>query len=492
MAAVELADRGTLFTFTTQAFLPKEPYTGPETEENFAGYALGYVELPGEVMVETRLTESDPTKLRIGMPVQLVVVPFRARCRRHRGHDVRLRTRLGGTRTRRVVVNVAIVGVGIHPFGRFEGVTGLDLGAHAVRQAVRDAGVEWPAVQFAVGGSLAGLLPGSDESVQADQLVNLLGLTGVPVHERAQRLRNSRQHDRHGRGVDRVGSIRPRRVCGLRSARSGSLQRDARSSAGLPHWYGDLGFMITTQFFAMKINRYMHDYGISHDTLAKVAAKNYRNGGLNPNAWRRKPFSEEEILESRMLNYPLTQYMFCSPDEGAAAVVLCRADLAHRYTDHPVYLRAVAMRTRKFGSFEVFAPWLAVERGHSPTVDAAAACFEQAGVAPNDVQVAQLQDSESGAEIMHMSETGLCADGEQEALIQSGATEIGGRLPVNTDGGLIANGEPIGASGMRQVHEIVLQLRGDAGERQVPGSPSVGFTQVYGAPGVSCCTLLTT
>jgi acetyl-CoA acetyltransferase len=192
-----------------------------------------------------------------------------------------------------------------------------------------------------------------------------------------------------------------------------------------------------------------------------------------------------------MLNFPLTQYMFCSPDEGAAAVVLCRTDLAHRYTERPVYLRAVATRTREFGSFEVFAPWLAVERGHSPTVDAAKACFEQAGIAPVDVDVAQLQDSEAGAEIMHMSETGLCRDGEQEEMIQAGETEIGGRLPVNTDGGLIANGEPIGASGMRQVHEVVLQLRGHAGERQVPGEPSVGFTQVYGAPGVSCCTVLT-
>jgi acetyl-CoA acetyltransferase len=192
-----------------------------------------------------------------------------------------------------------------------------------------------------------------------------------------------------------------------------------------------------------------------------------------------------------MLNYPLTQYMFCSPDEGAAAVVICRAERAHEFTNRPVFLRSVALRTRKWGSFEVFAPWLSVERGHSPTVDAAHACFEQAGVEPSDVDVAQVQDSESGAEIMHLSETGLCADGEQEALIQAGETEIGGRLPVNTDGGLIANGEPIGASGMRQVYETVLQLRGDAGDRQVPGDPTVGFTQVYGAPGVSCCTLLT-
>jgi acetyl-CoA acetyltransferase len=105
--------------------------------------------------------------------------------------------------------------------------------------------------------------------------------------------------------------------------------------------------------------------------------------------------------------------------------------------------------------------------------------------------VAQIQDTESGAEIMHLAETGLCEHGEQEALIQSGSTGLSGRLPINTDGGCLACGEPIGASGLRQVHEIVLQLRGEAGDHQVPKPCRVGFTQVYGAPGVSACTVLT-
>lgn len=107
------------------------------------------------------------------------------------------------------------------------------------------------------------------------------------------------------------------------------------------------------------------------------------------------------------------------------------------------------------------------------------------------MDVAQIQDTESGAELMHMAETGLCAVGEQEKLILAGETRIGGSLPINTDGGCLANGEPIGASGLRQVHENVLQLRGDAGARQVPGDPRIGFTHVYGAPGVSACTVLT-
>jgi acetyl-CoA acetyltransferase len=103
-----------------------------------------------------------------------------------------------------------------------------------------------------------------------------------------------------------------------------------------------------------------------------------------------------------------------------------------------------------------------------------------------------VQDTEAGHEIMHMAENGFCKDGEQEALVREGATAIDGRLPINTDGGLMANGEPIGASGLRQVYEVCLQLRGDAGARQVPSRPKTGYTQVYGFPGVSCVTILST
>jgi acetyl-CoA acetyltransferase len=239
--------------------------------------------------------------------------------------------------------------------------------------------------------------------------------------------------------------------------------------------------MVTTQFFGMKIRRYMHDHGITVDTLAGVAAKAYRNGSLNPNAWRRTPLSTADILGSEMVNDPLTKYMFCSPGEGAAAVVLSNKARGIR-------LDAAVVRTRRFGSFEVFSPWLPAGELGSVSTDAARAAFEAAGIAPADVDVAQLQDTESGAEVMHLAECGFCEHGEQAKL----TTDIGGRLPVNTDGGCIANGEPIGASGLRQVVEVVTQLRGAAGARQVPGRPRVGFTQVYGAPGVSACTVLST
>ena len=204
----------------------------------------------------------------------------------------------------------------------------------------------------------------------------------------------------------------------------------------------------------------------------------------------RAGLSEEEILESAMLSYPLTQYMFCSPGEGGVALILCRADQAHKYSDKPIFLRSAVVRSRRFGSFEVLAPSLSIEHNAGPTVDASAAAFEMAGLGPEDIDVAQLQDTESGAEIMHMAENGFCEHGEQERMIQMGETEIGGRFPVNTDGGCLANGEPIGASGLRQVYETVLQLRGRAGDHQVPGDPRLGYTHVYGAPGISAVTIL--
>ena len=196
------------------------------------------------------------------------------------------------------------------------------------------------------------------------------------------------------------------------------------------------------------------------------------------------------MLASKMVNDPLRQYMFCSPGEGAVALVLARGEKAERAPSPCTCARRCSRRAASAPSRS--SARRSRSRRRLPTAEAAAAAFEQAGIGPDDVDVAQLQDTESGAEIMHLAETGLCQDGEQETLIQSGATRIGGRLPVNTDGGCLANGEPIGASGLRQVHEVVLQLRGEAGERQIPGPARVGFTQVYGAPGVSACTVLST
>ncbi len=377
--------------------------------------------------------------------------------------------------------DVAIVGVGLHPFGRFGETTGIEMGAVAIRNALADAGVKWDDIQFAFAGSY--------EIDNPDAVVALLGLTGIPFTDVYNGCATAASALALAAQTIRLGDHDLGIAVGMDKHPPGAFGADPRLYA-CPSWYGEVGEFVTTKFFGMKINKYMTDHGISSSTLAKVAAKNYRNGSLNPNAFRRKPLSEDEILNSTMLNYPLTQYMFCSPDEGAAAVVLCKAEHAHRYTDTPVYLRATEVRTRRLGAFEVHSPWLPIEQTVGPTVDASRAAYERAGIGPEDVDVIQLQDTDAGAEVIHLAENGFCADGEQEALVADGATEIDGPLPVNTDGGLIANGEPIGASGLRQIHEVVRQLRGQAGDRQVPGSPRVGYTQLYGAPGTAGVSIL--
>jgi acetyl-CoA acetyltransferase len=258
----------------------------------------------------------------------------------------------------------------------------------------------------------------------------------------------------------------------------------------LPSWYGTAGMMVTTQFFGIKIQRYMHDHGIEPLTLAQVAEKAFHNGELNPNAWRRTPWSAQQVLDSPMVSDPLTQYMLCSPGEGAAALVVCHTRYAKRLDATPVYVRSVGVRTRTAASFEVYSPAIGVDLPPSPSVEAARTAIEMAGIGPRELNVVQVQDTEAGAEIIHLAECGLCEHGEQAAIYAEGGARIDGRIPVNTDGGCIANGEPIGASGLRQVHEIVLQLRRQAGSRQVPGNPRLGFTHVYGAPGVSACTVL--
>jgi len=379
--------------------------------------------------------------------------------------------------------DVAIVGIGIHPFGRTEGRSGREQAVVATRAALADAGITFADAQFAFGGS--------HSAGDADALVSELGLTGLPFVNVYNGCATGGSALTMADRTIRSGASDLGLALGFDKHPRGAFNTDP-AEVGLGAWYGETGLMLTTQFFALKIQRYQQEHRISAGTLARVAAKAFRNGSLNPNAWRRDPLTEDQILGSPMISHPLTQYMFCSPGEGAVALVLCRADQAHRYTDRPVYLRAATLCSRRFGSFEVFSPWLAIDRADSPSVEAAALAFEQAGLEPADVDVAQVQDTESGAEVMHMAETGLCKHGEQEALIQSGATEIGGSLPVNTDGGCLANGEPIGASGLRQVYENVLQLRGEAGERQVPGTPRTAFTHVYGAPGISACTVLTT
>src|SRR6201990_2189887 len=310
--------------------------------------------------------------------------------------------------------DVAIIGVGLHPFGRFE-KTAMQMGAEAIQFALKDAGVGWKDIQFGFGGS--------HEVSNPDAVTRLVGLTGITFTNVFNACATAASAIQQTADTIRLGKYDIGIAIGLDKHPRGAFTDDPAKLA-LPQWYAENGQFVTTKFFGIKANHYLHKHGISQETLAKVAAKNFRNGEKNPNAFRRKPIGEDEILNSAMLNYPLTQYMFCAPVQGAPAVVMCRADIAHRYTSKPVYLRAVEVRTRKYGAYEVNTTFAPGDEVPAPTVYAARAAFEKAGVAPSDVDVIQLQDTDAGAEIIHMAECGFCADGDQEEVVAAGAAGI--------------------------------------------------------------------
>ncbi|MEO0448869.1 MAG: thiolase family protein [Pseudomonadota bacterium] len=375
--------------------------------------------------------------------------------------------------------DVYIVGAGIHPFGRHD-LSGLDQGVFAVREALQDANLDWPEMQFAFGGSSA--------AGAADAMLPRLGLTGTQFINIANGCATGGSALLSGYWAIKSGEFDVGIVTGFDKHPRGAFNADPEEN-GLPMWYGETGMMMTTQFFAMKIRRYMDQFGISEDSLGRVSEKAFENGAKTPHAWRRQPVDFETIMSSQMLSDPLRKFMFCSPAEGGAALILASGKKARELGRTECRIHGAAVRTRPEGSFEVFAPSLKVERGQSPTELASTAAFEMAGLGPDDIDIAQLQDTESGAEIMHLAENGFCKHGEQEQMLRDGETKLDGRLPVNTDGGCLACGEPIGASGLRQIYENVVQVRGTAGERQVENT-EIAYSQVYGAPGLSAVCII--
>jgi acetyl-CoA acetyltransferase len=375
--------------------------------------------------------------------------------------------------------DVYIIGAGIHPFGRHDDKTALDQGVFAVREALKDAGLDWTDIQFAFGGTSGG---------NSDAMLPHLGLTGVQFINVANGCATGGSALLSGYWAIKSGEFDLGVALGFDKHPRGAFNADPKSW-GLPDWYGQTGMMLTTQIFGMKIRRYMDLFGISEKSLGLVAEKSFQNAVHAPHAWRRQPVPLDTILQAEPINDPLTKYMFCSPSEGGVALILASERKAKELGRAQVRIRGAAVRTRPAGSFEVFSPSLDIERGKAPTELAAKAAFEMAGLGPDDIDVAQLQDTESGAEIMHMAENGFCKDGEQEQWLAEGRTKIGGKLPVNTDGGCIACGEPVAASGLRQVFENVVQIRGQGGARQVDGA-RVAYSQVYGAPGLSAVCIV--
>ena len=366
-------------------------------------------------------------------------------------------------------VGVEIAGVGIHPFGRFGEKTVTAMGVEAVKMALRDAGVARGGFQAAFCGTVySGVAAGH-------KVLTALGLSGVPIVNVEAGCASGGAA--LGLGVEAIRSGRCDTVLvfGIEKMPKGII----RSSFFEP-WREQAGLAVTPAYFALRAQRLMRDSGVTREQLAYVSVKNHANGVHNPYAMFRKPFTVEQVLESAVVCEPLTVFMLCSPNEGAAAIVLRRAK-----GTAGVSVRAAALRSHLPGSvLGEHTPMCGLldDDLPPPTELAARAAYEEAGIGPEDVDVAEVQDTDSARELISCEELGLCAKGGAGQMIAERRSDLGGALPVNPSGGLLSKGEPLGASALGQVIELYWQLRGEAGQRQVKDAKvALGHTVGRGA-----------
>jgi acetyl-CoA acetyltransferase len=378
-------------------------------------------------------------------------------------------------------MNVQIAGVGIHPFGRFEGVTNTDMGVHAVRAALTEAGN--PTFDAAFCGTAYGGV------ASGHKVLGALARTGMPIVDVEAGCASGGAALQLAAGAIRAGQYECVLVFGVEKMPKGII----RSSFFEP-WREEAGLAATPAYFALRAQRLLREAGLTKQHLAEVVVKNRRNGVHNPNAMFRKEVTAEEVLASRLVCEPLHLWMLCSPNEGAAAIVLRRASTTGSGNARgEVTLASARLRSHLPGSVLGEAtPLSGIDDTHitPPSALAANDAYEEAGIGPDDVHVVECQDTDAARELLAYQELGLCEPGEQAKLLASGATEIGGARPVNPSGGLLSKGEPLGASALGQVIELVHQLRGEAGPRQVEGA-RVGLAHTVGRGANACCVIVT-
>jgi acetyl-CoA acetyltransferase len=354
---------------------------------------------------------------------------------------------------------VQIAGIAIHPFGRFEDKTVTDLGVAAVDAALRDAGN--PPFQAAFcGTAYAGVAAGH-------KVLGALGLTGVPIVDVEAGCASGGAALMLAAGAIRAGQYDCALVFGIEKMPRGII----RSSFFEP-WREEAGLAATPAYFALRAQRLMRESGVTKEQLAQVVVKNRAHGVDNPNAMFRGEVTVEQVLGSRLVCEPLHLWMLCSPNEGAAAVVLQAASASG--AGSRVTLETAALRSHLPGSvLSEGTPLSGLADDDDidpPTTLAARDAYDAAGIGPDDLDLVECQDTDAARELLSYEELGLCPKGDAGKWVAEGVTRIGGRLPVNASGGLLSKGEPLGASALGQVVELVTQLRGEAGARQVDGA----------------------
>jgi len=380
------------------------------------------------------------------------------------------------------MANEAIItGVGIHKFGRFGDKSVEELGKFAVDMALADANVEFKDVQAMFLSNSGTIYPGIGPKVAF-----MFGRTTIPIVNVEAACSGGGACLRMAQMAIQQGEYDVVLAVGVEKQPRGFL---APTISGYEPWQALAGLDENPMYWAMDARLHMAKYGTTLEQIAQVSVKNHKNGVLNPNAMYQKATPLEEVLKSRVVCDPLTLLMFCAPNDGAAAVVLCSPRVAKKYTTKPVTLAACAHRMNPYPEMGV-GNYFAYKTGNKPvTTLAAMDAYKKAGIGPEDLSLVELQDTDASGEIMFSEELLLFKEGEGGPAVSDGVTEIGGRLPISTDGGIISKGEPVGASALGQIYEVVVQLRGQAGQRQVANA-KVGLAHVRGALGHACVTIL--
>jgi acetyl-CoA acetyltransferase len=392
---------------------------------------------------------------------------------------------------------VAVAGVGMHPWGKW-GRPFVEYGVHAARAALADAGIAWSDVDLVVGGET--VRNGYAGYVAGSTLASALGWNGARIATSYAACATGAQALDTARARILAGLSEVALVVGADTTPKGFLAPNAGERWTDPDWlrFRLLG-MTNPAYFALYARRRMDLYGATSEDFAQVKVKNARHGLENPNARYRKEVSVGDVLGSAVVSDPLHLLDICATSDGAAAVVFTSLDYARKHgldgDSGPVRVEAVSTVTPTFPNAVIDMPLLATDHaaGGAPErtfkESIALAAYEEAGIGPDDVDVAEVYDLSTALELDWIEDLGLCKRGEAEVLLRAGDTTIGGRIPVNPSGGLACFGEAVPAQALAQVCELTWQLRGQATGRQVDGA-RVGITANQGLFGHGSAVVL--
>jgi acetyl-CoA acetyltransferase len=366
---------------------------------------------------------------------------------------------------------VSIIGVGMTRFGKFLERSMQDLGREAAWNAIEDANVTVKDIGVVyVGNALAPQLTELKGTI-GQHVLTEAGIFGVPVINVENACSSGSTALRGATLEVASGTSDVALALGVEKLFCGDTARSAAAMAQ-GTTLAKFGFMFVA-LYSMQLRKWVEKYGVTKEQFAKVVVKNSYNGSLNPYAQFRKPMTIEEVLNSRVVAEPLTQYMCSTMGDGAAAAIVCAKEVARKYTSKPLVDIAACELVSGTYTFP--------DEAHEPiTGRAARRAYEKAGIGPGDVDVAEVHDGMAPAELLLYEELGFCKQGEAGWMIDEGRTALTGTIPVNPSGGLAAKGHPVAATGLAQVAEIVWQLRGVAGQRQVSNKPKVGLTENAG------------